>query len=143
MNKEDDKKIPKRPTTGLVAAPTSANETSVYFGQVTFTGSNTGAWHTLPEGSKEARLCVAFKSVDDIPYLTQLMVAAYQYPDLLRQRIYLRDDKTPDEDGYYFSVGDYFPITPNDMRIMYTATSFGNGFPQDRRVSVHLWVDVR
>lgn len=144
MNKEDDKKIPKRPTTGLAAAPTSANERSVYFGEVTFTGSNTGAWHQLYDGVTEGRLCVAFKCLDDIEYMMELMVSAYQYPDLFRRTVYLHeDDAEPDAGGYIFVVTDYFPITDNDMRIVYDAHSFGSGFPQDRRASVHLWVDVR
>ena len=50
---------------------------------------------------------------------------------------------TPDENGYYFTVGRYFDISPNsDMRLKYDATSHGGG-PLERRVNVHAWVDVR
>ena len=141
MGKNINTKIPQRPLTGDASFKINANEKSVYFGEVTFTGDNWGAWHELGDYT-QARMCIAFKPIDS-DIAASLETTAYQYPNVLRRTMYQYTSNTPDENGYYFTVSDYFNISPNsDMRLRYSAASHGGG-PLQRRVSVHAWVDVK
>lgn len=118
----------------------SARSTSMYLGNVTFTGTNSGAWRTVP--GNYARMCIAFKPVDGKSYSTELYVDMYQYSSKYIGSLKCTTYTTsPDSDGYYFFVSDYFKINPNsDCRLKYLATSSGTTY-DPRRVSVHAWYD--
>ncbi len=107
----------------------SARSTSMYLGSVTFTGTNSGAWRTVP--GNYARMCIAFKPIDGISYSTELSVDMYQYSSKYIGSLECTTYTTsPDSDGYYFFVSDYFKINPNsDCRLRYLATSSGTSFP--------------
>lgn len=124
-------------TSGDVAVPYA---TSMYLGQVKFTGQNTGSWRTVP--GNHVRMCIAFKPVDGISYGTELYVSLYQYPSVYIGRFKCNNyTVTPDADGYYFFVSDYFNINPNsDCQLRYLATSSGTSY-DPRSVDVHAWFD--
>lgn len=124
-------------------SPASVNATSMYLGHFQFTGTNTGSWKTVGNGNaRHVRMCIAFKPVDGITYSTELYVELYQYKSVFRGKLHGATWMTsPDADGYYFFVSDYFDISPNsDCRMQYLATSSGTTF-SPRTVDVHAWYD--
>lgn len=118
----------------------SVTATSMYVGHVQFTGTNTGAWRTVP--GNHVRMCIAFKPVDGISYSTELYVYLEQYPNVYIGQLKCDDyTVTPDSDGYYFFVSNYFTINPySDCRLSYLATSSGTSY-DPRMVDVHAWYD--
>ena len=116
-----------------------AKSTSMYLGHVQFTGMNTGAWRTVP--GNHVRMCIAYKPVDGISYSTDLYVDLYQYYNVYVGTLHCTDYTTsPDADGYYFFVSDYYSIANSDCRLVYTATSSGTSY-DPRRVDVYAWYD--
>ena len=114
--------------------------TSMYLGHVTFTGQNNGSWRTVP--GNHVRMCIAFKPVAGISYSTELSVSLYQYQNVYIGTLNCDDwSTTPDSDGYYFFVSDYFTINQySDCQLRYIATSSGTSY-DPRRVSVYAWYD--
>lgn len=118
----------------------SARATSMYLGAFTFTGTNTGKWRSVD--GNYVRMCIAFKPIDGKSYSTELFVDLYQYSSKYIGSLKCTTYTTsPDSDGYYFFVSDYFKINSgSDCRMKYTATSSGTTY-DPRKVSVHAWYD--
>lgn len=121
----------------------SINATSMYLGHFQFNGTNWGNWRTIGDGTPtHVRMCIAFKPIDGSPYSTELYVDLYQYSSVYRGSLHGATWMTsPDADGYYFFVSDYFNISQfSDCRMHYLATSSGTTF-DPRTVDVHAWYD--
>lgn len=126
----------------LVGSPASVNATSMYLGHVQFTGENYGAWRTVGGGTAtHVRMCIAFKPTSSGPSV-EMPVILQQYPHVDRGQLYCTTYTTsPDADGYYFFVSNYFTISQySDCRLHYNAMN-SNTIYEPRTVDVHAWFD--
>lgn len=108
-----------------------------YWGQVTFTNTNTGGWHTI-YGHK-ARMCIAFKPVDGNTALSASLSTGFWGWTLHF------NPNAVDSDGYNMYVGPWKDITyMGAYRMYYEIFTTGNGGVLDgRRASFHVWVDYQ
>jgi len=107
-----------------------------YWGPVTFTNSHTGAWHTIY--GHQARMAIAFKPIDGNTCLTCSFSTGFWswYLPYAYNAV--------DADGYYMYVGPWCDITYQGVyRMLYEAWTTGDGSPDDRTVSCHVWVDYK
>ena len=108
-----------------------------YWGHVTFTNTNTGAWHTIY--GHQARIAVAFKPLDGNDCLALGLSSGFWGWNISYAY------NAVDSDGYYMYVGPWCDITYQGVyRLIYQAWTYGNGGVLDgRTVSCHVWVDYK
>lgn len=137
----DDAQALRNKLDASIGLEPSRNYSTDYWGSVTFTGSNTGSWHTI--NGNYIRVCYAIKPVDGIPYSISTYYRLEQYPGTTVNQWYRYPgaDCSPDADGYYFYVSEWFNINSCDHRLYYTAVSAGSSTP--RRVNCHVWIDYQ
>lgn len=122
----------------LISENSSTRETykTDYWGEVTFTDTNIGAWHTIY--GHQARMAVAFKPVDGNTALTADLDVGFGH----WQTVYHYN--SVDADGYYMFVSDWKNITYQGVyRMIYKIWTTGGGYLDGRRASFHVWVDYK
>lgn len=123
----------------LIAQESSSRESykTDYWGEVTFTNTNVGAYHTI-YGHK-ARMAIAFKPVDGNSALSASLSTSFWSWTLHYSPNHV------DADGYYMYVGPWKDITYQGVYNMtYRIFTTGNGGVLDgRRASFHVWVDYQ
>lgn len=129
-------------TTTVNTKATSFGPGDHYWGGVTFTGDNSGAYKTI--NGTQVKIKVAFKAVDSSPYSYRLLLDFSQYGGKL---MYHGDFNSwtvsPDNDGYYYYETDWINIKSGvDYRFIYNANTSCACY-DPRRVNVHIWVEVR
>lgn len=124
-----------------VSAASACYLGSNYLGTFTFNGNNTGANRTIY--GNRMRFCIAHKAGDSNPYYYNLFVACYRWDSVEMKHVYLQNyGSSPDSDGYYFYVSDWFDISYGvDYHLSYSANTFGVGY-EPRVVNIHAWFDV-
>lgn len=123
----------------LTSDSSSTRETykTDYWGQVTFTNSNIGAWHTIY--GHQARVAIAYKPVDGNTALTASLSTGFW-----GWTLYYNPNNV-DSDGYCMYVGPWEDITyQGAYRMIYDIWTTGNGGVHDgRRASFHVWIDYK
>lgn len=116
---------------------TRASYKTDYWGEVTFTNTNVGAYHTI-YGHK-ARMAIAFKPVDGNTALSAALSTGFWGWTLHYSPNHV------DSDGYYMYVGPWEDIKyMGAYRMTYKIFTTGNGGALDgRRASFHVWVDYQ
>ena len=124
------------PTTASAASPCYPG--SNYLGGFTFYEYNNGSNRTIY--GNQMRFCVAHKPTDNND-VYGMYVDCYRWDGVLMKEVFLRNEGTPDSDGYYFYVSDYFNISYGcDYHLTYAAHTLGTSI--GRSVSCHVWYDV-
>lgn len=112
-----------------------------YWGGVTFTGSNGGAYKTI--NGDRVKIKVAFKAVDGDPTSYHLYLSFVQYGGAI---FYYRDydswSVNPDGDGYLYYESGWINVNYGvDYRFLYDTNSECL-CDDDRRLNVHIWIEV-
>lgn len=137
----DDAQALRRKLDASIGLEPSRDYQTVYWGPVTFYGDNTGPYHTI--NGNYIRVCVAIKPVDNIPYAMSAYYRLEQWGgSMVRQWYrYPGADCSPDADGYYFYVSEWFNINSCDHRLHFDVVSTGSS--QHRTASAHVWIDYQ
>lgn len=113
---------------------------SNYLGTFTFNDNNTGSNRTIY--GNRMRFCIAHKAGDNNPYVYNLYVACIRWDGVNMKAVNLQNYGTPDENGYYFYVSDWFNVSYGvDYHLYYLANTFAYGH-EPRTVNIHAWLDV-
>ncbi len=138
QNSEEAQKLRSQIDT-LISESSSIRETykTDYWGEVTFTNSNIGAWHTIY--GHQARIAVAYKPVDGNDALSASLST-----DFFSWTVHYNPN-TADSNGYCMYVGPWKDITYQGVyRMIYDIWTTGNGGVHDgRRASFHVWIDYK
>lgn len=113
-----------------------------YWGGVTFTGENGGAYKTI--NGSQIKLKIFFKAVDNDSTSYHLYLSFKEYGGRL---VYYGDLNSwsvdPEPDGFlYYETGWLNVHSGVDYRFLYDTNSECL-CDDDRRVEVHIWVDIR
>lgn len=113
-----------------------------YWGGVTFTGHNGGAYKTI-NGTK-VKIKVAFKPVDSKETSANLHLDFVEYGG---RYVYSKDYSvlgvTPDKDGYFYYESGWVSVKKGvDYRFLYDANSDCACY-DPRKVTVHIWIEVK
>lgn len=113
-----------------------------YWGGVTFTGKNGGAYKTI--NGNQVKVKVAFKAVDNDPTSYHLYLSFVEYGGrVVSYRDYNSWSDEPDSDGYVYYESDWVNVHSGvDYRFLYSSNSECL-CDDDRKLNVHIWIEVR
>lgn len=113
-----------------------------YWGGVTFTDTNGGAYKTI--NGDQVKVKVAFKAVDNDPTSYHLYLSLMEYGG---REVYYRNYNSwsdePDADGFVYYESDWIDVVKGvDYRFLYGSNSECLCV-DPRRLEVHIWIEVR